>query len=98
MREEFHHFRTLLSSVHSHTVTYSYLQTPKNPFTGTVTKTGMASETVPTASRTFLQKRKEKLQNIKTSGGEGTYLSTLILVTRTLVWLISRFLTIGIGK
>lgn len=57
---------------------------------GLLWKQAWLQETVPTASRTLLQK-KEKLQNIKITVGETTYLKILLSI-------LSRFLTIGIGK
>lgn len=40
---------------------------------GLLQKQAWLQETVPTASRTLLQKREEKLQIIKTTVGEDTY-------------------------
>ena len=61
--------------MHSHTHTHTHVfRLLRIHSLGLFLKQAWLQETVPTASRTLLQKREEKLQNIKTRVGEETYL------------------------
>lgn len=71
--EVFHHFdpRFPQPITHKHTHIFRLLRIH---LLGLLQKQAWLQETVPTASRTLLQKREEKLQNITTNVGEETYL------------------------